>query len=449
MTRKREAHRNKSSLLKSVLVLSLMTVSITTAAGVNERERAKFIHDRLAGTLATDAMLDLMEASLVAGNTEEAARLAIDGNRNKGDLYQGTIASSGGFYNATLKNWATPWTNEAQDVFQPLNDYSATVIGLVRDDRDFSELLSQDIIYLGHQANLNSDLGISVDAYSIDNNNHYEQLEQSSADLGNPNYLVDSQQSSVTGIPAAGVAGVMTTRAAARAFFIDGTNRAMFRFTVLNHLCNDLEQYKDNELPTDRIRRDISRSPGGDSSIYLNECSACHTGLDPMSQAFAYHQYEYPSEAQQPGRTEEERKEMGRLVYTPGLVQDKLNINAGNFPAGFIAQNDHWVNYWRTGPNAQKIGWLPTEASSALDEAINPAYSEGDGMAMLGKELANSNAFAYCQVKKAFQTVCLREPEQSADGAAVESIVSAFKSGYDMKKAFVDVAVHCSAHLIP
>lgn len=423
----------------SVLCLMLGFASVSVAA-VADREQANFIHNRLNGTQATDAMLDLMEAEIVAGNPDRAARLAIDGNYTQGAGYGVVITPSGGFYNAVLKNWASPWTNEAMDIFQPLNDYSATVIGIVRDaNRPFTDILSANVIYVGNVG------GIS--GYSATDNNHYEELEAKSASLGDPTVLIEQTQSSVTGIPVAGVAGVLTTRAAARAYFVDGTNRAMFRFTILNHFCNDLEQYKDNELPSDRIRQDVSRSPGGDSSIFLNECSGCHTGMDGMAQAFAHHEYSYPTAAQAPGLTEEQRMEMGQLIYTPSTVQPKHLINSGNFRDGHVITNDHWINYWRTGPNAQKIGWLNPPQTSSLDEAVDPAYSEGDGMSSLGQELANTEAFAYCQVKKAFNSICLRDPQNTLDGTTFDGIVNSFKSGYDMKQAFIDIAVHCSSHL--
>ena len=95
----------------------------------------------------------------------------------------------------------------------------------------------------------------------------------------------------------------MTTRAAAAAFFVAGTNRAMFRFTLLNHLCNDLEQVKDSSYSPDRIRQDVSRSPGGDSRLFLNSCIGCHNGMDPMAQAFAYYNFDEASQ---------------RIQYTPG-----------------------------------------------------------------------------------------------------------------------------------
>jgi len=39
-------------------------------------------------------------------------------------------------------------------------------------------------------------------------------------------------------------------------------------------------------------RQDVSRSPGGDSRLFLNNCIACHSGMDPMTQAFAYYDYD-------------------------------------------------------------------------------------------------------------------------------------------------------------
>ena len=52
------------------------------------------------------------------------------------------------FYNATLVNFITPWTNEARAIFPEdidtegtLNDYTATVIGVIRDEIDFRRIL--------------------------------------------------------------------------------------------------------------------------------------------------------------------------------------------------------------------------------------------------------------------------------------------------------------------
>ena len=395
--------RGAASIRGILVTVALTAFAASSAlAGDAERLQAKRIHDRLTGVPPTPAVLTAMEAEITGpGGAVDAALLAIDPARNP-------RASS--FYNTTLKNFATPWTNEAQSVFEPLNDYSATVIGMIRDEVPFNTLLSADTIYIGD----NSISGVT--AYSPSDNTHYQNLEDLSVDLSNPSNLFPVSQSVQNGIPAAGVAGIMTTRAAAKAFFIDGTNRAMFRFTLLNHLCSDLEQVKDTTRPADRIRQDVSRSPGGDSRLFLNACVGCHAGMDPMAQAFAYHN---------------DDESQGRMVYTPGQVQPKYLINADNFEYGYITPDDRWDNYWRSGPNAV-LGW-----SGGLP-------GSGNGAASLGQELANSTAFASCQVRKAYRTVCLNEPSQVQMVALRDVLTS--QTNYNMKQVFAEAAAQCAGN---
>jgi hypothetical protein len=230
--------------------------------------------------------------------------------------------------------------------------------------------------------------------------------------------LTPTTQSSIQGIPAAATAGFLTSRAASEAFFIDGTNRAMFRFTMINHMCRDMEQVHDTSLPPDMIRQDVSRSPGGDSRIFLNNCIGCHSGMDPLARAFAYYDFDNGT-AMAPGTM--------RLVYTPGAVQQKYFNNNTNFAPGFITPDDYWENRWRKGQNSL-LGW-----SSALP-------GKGNGAKTMGEELANSDAFAECQVEKVFKTVCFRAPGNAADRAVVEQVTTAFKSNYSLKDVFKRVA---------
>jgi hypothetical protein len=412
-------------------------LSISGSLQADGREQAKRIHDRLTGVPPSEAMLAAMEYAIdIQGSSALAAQYAMDG----APVLSGNpeVAATGQFYSTTLKNWVTPWTNEAGDPFAPLNDYSATVIGVVRDEVDFRQILSGNIIYTGVVTN--------IPPYSPVNNNHYAFLESEAANLGDDTVLVAGEQSQVTGLPINAVAGVLTTRAAARSFLTDGTNRAMFRFTLLNHWCTDLEQLKDTSLPTDRIRQDVSRSPGGDSSLFLNQCVGCHSGMDPMAQAFAYYEFPYPSDVDLPGVEEEDRKDRGQILYTEGEVQPKYHINENNFVYGYITPNDHWTNYWRLGDNSGKVGWLNTPSKPANSLALNDAYSEGDGAASLGIELANTEAFAHCQVKKVFREVCLREPMETEIGV-FDGFVGNFKAAYNIKNVFAEVAGYCSSHL--
>ena len=416
----------KQNRFLPVVIISLLAVFLVIGASSNAqagaREQAKRIHDRLAGVPAAAATLDSMETLIASynlsgqtnGDGEAAAALAMD---------------HPDFYRVTLKNFITPWTNEEQTLFAPLNDYTATVIGIIRDNTDFREILYGDILYKG-----------SANTYSNSSNTHYEDLENSNTDLGDLAQLVATTQSAVTGIAAP--AGIFTTRAAAKAFFVDGTNRAMFRFTLLNHLCTDLEQIKDTTRSPDRVRQDVSRSPGGDSRIYMNACVGCHAGMDPMTQAFAYYDYEYPLD---PDNNNEPLYEQGQLVFnttndiypagvdTGTRVQHKYHINEKNFEYGYRTPDDSWDNYWRAGPNSV-MGW-------GWADPTTPA--SGTGAASMGRELANSYAFAQCQVEKVFKNVCLRSPSNTADRTQIENMITSFSTGYNLKNVFAESALYC------
>lgn len=381
-----------SRLATTTVACALIVLAqLGAAAYAGPREQARRIHDRIAGVPPSDSVLAQMEADIIAGRPLDAASRALE---------------HPSFYNVTLKNFVTPWTNRDQSVFAPLNDYTATVIGMVRDNVPFNTVLSADILYVSNASGL--------PPYSPTNNDHYEQAELRGVDLKAT--LVRTTQSSLLGIPPEATAGVMTTRAASEAFFIDGTNRAMFRFTLMNHLCRDLEQVMDTSRPTDRIRQDVSRSPGGDSRVFLNNCVGCHSGMDPMAQAFAYYDFD---EMQQ------------RLVYTPGQPNAKYFINADNFKPGFITPDDRWYNYWRKGPN-QHLGWDPALPGS------------GYGAKSLGEELAASEAFASCQVEKVFKAVCFRSPINQADRNEIARITNLFRNGgYQLKQVFAETAVYC------
>jgi hypothetical protein len=390
----RSARRSAGTLA----LVSLVAALCALPAGAGPNEQAKRIFDRIAGVPPSASELTQMSALITGGNPTGAANIALQAPQ---------------FYNTTLKNFAMPWTNRDQTVFAPLNDYVATFIGMVRDDADFSTALSADILYMSNAPGL--------PAPSTSGNDHYAQAESQGVDLKSTLTLVT--QSGAYGIPTAATAGLMTTRASTSSFFINGTNRAMFRFTLIAHLCNDLETVEDITRPPDRIRQDVSRSPGGDSRVFLNSCIGCHSGMDPMAQAFAY--YDFPGTAVGDGLN------TGALVYTAGTTQAKYHINTGNFPQGFVTPDDSWTNRWRQGPN-QVLGWDPMLPGS------------GNGAKTLGTELAHSGAFAHCQAQKVFQAVCYRAPASQADLNQVSSMMSAFKGGgYKYKSLFSSAAVYC------
>ena len=381
----------------ATLLLGAAGPAATALGAGTNADQATRIYNRIAGLPPTPAQL----ASMIATDPLSAAFIA---------------TQDPAFYNNTIRNLAAPWTNRAQSVFVPLNDYIATVIGMVRDDVPFNTLLSADLVYV-------AGAGAGAPAYSATNNDMYQSMDDKSVDLSSKANLVPGSQSALTGIPAAATAGVLTTRAAANAFFMDGTNRRMLRFTVMNHLCSDLQTVMDITRPPDRIRQDVTRSPGGVSTLFLNNCVGCHSGMDPMAQAFAYYDYSHDVVADPTGAA-------GRLVYTAGQVRPKYFINKYNFPEGFVTPDDGWINRWRSGPN-QILGW-------------GAGGGSGNGAKSLGVELESSAAFASCQVTRVFKYVCLRAPNSAADAAQIASMIASFQSNqYKLRQPFAEAAAYC------
>ena len=414
----------------SVILLATLAL-FAGQAFADVRTQAKRMHDRLTGVTPSATVLNKMVDFLNG--------VDINGIPVSPEFPDGTTAPNGEiaatylamenkhFYNATLVNLITPWTNEARAAFPEdletegtLNDYTATVIGAIRDEIDFRRILYDDILYIG--------AGVTP-GYSYSSNAHYKQLEELGLDMGDPAVLVQVSQSANTGttpvLAPEDTAGVITSHAAAKAFFVDGTNRAMFRFTVLNHLCQDMDQLKDVTLPADHIRQDVSRSPGGDSRIYMNACIGCHTGMDPLTQSFAYYNYDDGTNT---------------LVFTDGQVQEKNLINANNFKPGYIVSDDSWINYWRQGKNSL-LGWNST--------LLTGNTGKGKGAKSMAQELAYSDAFARCQVEKVFKAVCLRPAGNFNDRQAVDNIIDNFKlpfrktTGYELKRVFAETAAYC------
>lgn len=380
--------------LRIVIALSFTLAMSSAFAG--PREQAKRLHDRLTGTPPSQNVLDSMTAKIEGG---DALGAAADAMQNPA------------FYNTTVRELAAPWTNRERSVYVDLNDTIATIVGMIRDDIPFDQLLYEDIVYVG-SANA------TMIPYSQTDNDHYLDLQLNRIDLSDPANLERQRQS---GLPDSQIgmdqaAGILTTRGFAQAFLVAGTNRAALRFAALNHLCMDMEDFRDLTAHPDRIRQDVSRSPGGDSSIFLNDCLTCHAGLDGLAGGFAYYDYD---------------EDLQRLTYTPNSVQPKYLNDAGVFPFGFATTDDEWINYWRTGPN-EFVGWNAAGGGS------------GSGAKSLGMELAQTRQFSECQVKRVFEKVCYRSPNGPADEQAVERIATIFETNNrSMQRVFAETAVHC------
>lgn len=374
-------------LRKELLAISLVSI-ISTAALADARSQAYRLHNRLAGVPPTSTTLSQMEVLIKSGNVKQAALVAIDNQS---------------FYNLTLKNWAKRWTNVDSSARVPLNDYVATVIGMVRDDTPFDQVLYGDHLYIAGPVT-----GVTIPAYSNKDNNQYIELENRFISL--KDNLVRVSQSEKTGVT--DTAGVLTTRAAASAFFSAGTNRRMTRFTFMNFLCRDFEAVHDINIADFHVRRDVERNPGGDSRTYRNQCVGCHAGQDSIGGAWAY--FDFVG---------------GEIKYTPGTVVAKINKN-NLYKDGFITTNDEWINMWATGQNSV-LGW--------------PTKTEGKGARELGMMLSRSRAFAECMSSQVFELVCLRKPKVSWDKAQIKNLADSFQADekFSMKNLFAETSTLC------
>ena len=191
----------------------------------------------------------------------------------------------------------------------------------------------------------------------------------------------------------------------------------MFRFTMLNHLCRDMEQVLDTSGIPDRIRQDVSRSPGGDSRIFLNNCIGCHIGMDPLTQAFAYYNFD--------------------------ATQGRSGLHAGRGAAQVLQQrHDLPLRLPHTERRLDQL--LAARTRTRCSAGIRTAAAAASGAKTMGEELANSTAFARCQVEKVFRNVCLRSPVDGADRAQIDSMVGSFRSGgYRLKQVFAESASYC------
>jgi hypothetical protein len=356
------------------------------------RDTAFQIFNRLNGVPPSAERLDQLEAMVASGDVRGAALAAINDPK-------------GMFYNVTLKDIVSRWTNPDKSPRVPLNDFTATVIGIVRDGIPFNQVFSADILYTGNTT--------GAPAYSLLNNTHYQFLETQGAPLHTA--LVKQTQAQQTGaLPAAAISGIFSTRGFGDAYFNAGTNRRALAFTFENFLCKSFDTLQDTTRPDFRVRRDVTRAPGGDSSLFRNRCAGCHSGMDGLGGAFAYYDF----------------SATGALVYTANQVQPKMNRNATEFPDGYVTLDDSWINLWTQGPNAS-LGWV--------------GASEGKGAKSFGEMLAATDAFAHCMAQKAVEALCIRPVENTIDKDAVDTIAKSFKqNNYDLKGVYADAAVHCS-----
>lgn len=315
------------------------------------------------------------------------------------------------FYSRTVLNFADRETNDDGNLNNQenrLTDYTATIVGFVRDELDYRQILSADLIYVpSAEAN--------VGAYDPAGNDAYEDLIDLvlTGERELSGSLTQTPQTGTTGLPVQ--AGIFTTRFYGSKYYFDGTNRAAIQSIFLNYACRELEQLSDTTRPDVFVRRDVERTPGGDGEAYRTECVGCHAGMDAMTGAFAYIDW---------------NDNAAMVTYNSDRPVPKVNRNSDVFPNGHEVRSDEWSNPWLQGSNAN-LGW-------------NKDMSSGNGIASWGQSMATTSMFPECMAERVYKTVCFKSAMTNRDRGNVSTLARQFREGgFNMKELFVNATVQC------
>ena len=371
----------------------------SSTASYSDKDLAVLLYNRIAGVPPDKATLDKMIELLKAGKKKEAAALATE---------------SADFYNVKLRNMFSAWSNTSGNIDVDLNDMVATMIGMVRDDVSFNEVLSGDYLYTAD----------SSATYQANNNSLYFNLQ--SQDL--QSVLIKKKQSEVFAdikhLPSEAQAGIISTRAFGEAYFSAGTNRRATAFTLKYFLCHDMEALHNTNISDRKVRPDVSRAPGGDASLFKNRCQGCHSGMDALSGWSVYYDFSQNKTVYQTGVQKKITRNFYEYEYDEKGKEISKELQEGHVPV-----DDSFENLWAAEPQEQ-LGW--------------GSNTNGNGAKDYGNMLAASDAFAACMATHAYEQICLLTPDNTAEKTLRDTLAQEFKSdGYSMKKLFAATAAAC------
>lgn len=357
--------------------------SIKQAADDAEvRDLAILIHNRIVGVPAQGETLVKMVELLQSGKAQAAAMLATEHPF---------------FYDYKLTALFTPWSNATGDAGIVHNDMVLTMVGMVRDDVPFNQVLSAELFYNTHDY----EEGEFTTGLSIKENLQQHKLYGREHSVDNPEQI----------------SGVLSTRAFGQAFYNAGTNRRATAAVLKNFLCYEIEELRDKKTPANWVRQDVDRTPAGDPQLFHDRCVSCHAGLDALSGWTVYY----------------DRNNYNNGVVNPKIFKNNLliptNKDEGRNYTLPKNQNDSFTNLWTEGKNAS-LGWR--------------GKTSGRGAKEFGEMMTRSKAFSSCMARHVYKSVCYLDPEEGAALTKREQLAEQFeKDNYNMRKLFAATAVAC------
>lgn len=458
--------------MKILIVLFVLATSFDSPAqGKSSRQLARKLYISLAGVTPTSAELDTLEAKITARQYTEAARDIID--------QRAGIKNNGSFYGSTVKDMVTPWTNKQKTTLAPLNDMSATIIGWVRDEKKFNEILYRDTVYKA--------LGLTFSQLEIKTRAVGNGLTICSAYIADPSPFRITHPDTATPNetdrtkwkcrPTKLTSQQITDNTTINALYlpsIDEVIETNLINTTNEHYESISKQAFDLSAPgvlahvTQMTKlHGNSRAIAGLMSTRAYGTAYLYAGTNRAPVAFAMEHFLCkPMESlndtsisdfrnrrdvdRSPGGTSEIYKNRcvgchagmdalagafayydyanGKVLYNAGKVAPKMNHNV-TFNEGFVTMSDSWINLWDQGQNAT-LKWGPTNS--------------GEGARSFGMLLSETEAFHSCMSKQVYEKVCARKATSDQDKARIFSLTETYKgSNFNMKNLFINAAVMC------
>jgi len=411
--------------MRAIVMSAFVLFGLTSYANAQNQQQvnnAKWIFERITGVKwAADHPL-ILQAALLPSS--EIAAMAVQQPQ---------------FLNVTVKEFALEMSTRDETIRLPLNDFAASVMGVVRDDTDARELLFGNFYYVGDPARIPADVPNVIANQNtfatqvLRSNAHYEALDSKvrKIDVGASLMRVDGQRvvqtfaNNVATLAAnPDPAGILTSRTWIEAHAIAGTNRRPVEFAFRQFMCLPIEQWADAAASDVRIGRDIDRFPGDDHMKFQTSCKSCHTVMDGFRGAWA--RWDMDGDQALNTNVTNRNADNNRVLV-------KLNRNETVYPGGYVTTNDSWVNNAIRGTNATQFGWRGLDGRT-------PA-SSGNGVNSFGRLIAHSERFSTCMAKRVFKSVCRKDLSDSETAFYVQLGRQFESSNYNLKNLFQTVAL--------
>lgn len=395
-----------NSLLRFWLAtFALITFSFTPKAEATPEQKARLMWERIVGSYADadQAKVAQMAGLISSGNAKGAAAIATAEKR---------------FVDYTINQLVAPWSNREKNPNVTYNSAIALAQGIVRDNKDFREIMSANYLYItnatlrGRVRAANGVLGANANTappLPVRTNEFNWQFIEDNGLSASDSLVIRAAPQWPDVTTTTDFSGIYTL-GTSKHLYAAGTNRRPVEWTFQTFMCKkDLAEVMDTKNGDSWVGRDVDR---GDFAKYKTQCIGCHGSvLDPLRGAFAML----------------DNDATGQIAFLTA-ISPKYNQNNSIFPDGYVTTNNSWE--LRANQNGNRdLGW-------------RGSVSSGTGVNAFAKMVSDSEEFSRCMVTHVFTQVCLREPTSGEKERYIRELARTdFENqGYSLRKVYEGVA---------